>query len=66
MIDVPFSERLTVPINEALRATGIGRTKLYQLISEGKIEVVKIGTRSLVTTRSLRAVFDPASPQVAA
>ena len=33
---------------------GIGRTKLYELISTGELETVKIGKATRVTTASLR------------
>ena len=33
----------------------IGRTKIYELINEGKFKKVKIGTRSFITDRSIRA-----------
>jgi excisionase family DNA binding protein len=32
---------------------GIGRTKLYELISSGELETVKIGKATRVTTSSL-------------
>jgi len=35
---------LTVRIREACRLTGIGRSKLYELIAAGDIEIVKVGT----------------------
>ena len=47
--------QLLVPVNEAMQSLGVGRTKLYQLISEREIELVKIGTRSLITVASLEA-----------
>lgn len=47
-------EPLTVTIEGAKSATGLGKTKLYALIGEGKIKTVKIGTRTLVRVDSLR------------
>jgi excisionase family DNA binding protein len=44
---------LTVRIREACRLTGIGRSKLYELIAAGEIEIVKVGTISLVPMASL-------------
>jgi excisionase family DNA binding protein len=44
---------ITVRIPEACRLTGIGRSKLYELISAGEIEIVKIGTITLVPVASL-------------
>ena len=47
-------EPICVRINEAARMIGIGRTKLYELISTGELETVKIGKATRVTTASLR------------
>jgi excisionase family DNA binding protein len=49
-----FFRPLTVRIREACRLTGIGRSKLYELIAAGEIEVIKVGTITLVPTRSLQ------------
>jgi hypothetical protein len=47
-------EPLTVRIPTAMMLTGLGRSKLYELIASGDIEIVKIGTATLVTVASLR------------
>lgn len=52
----PEPERLTVRIKEACRITGIGRSKLYELIAEGEIEIVKVGTMTLIPVDSLMAL----------
>jgi len=44
---------ITVRVREACRLTGIGRSKLYMLIEEGHIEVVKVGSMTLIPMRSL-------------
>jgi excisionase family DNA binding protein len=44
---------LTVRVREACRLTGIGRSKLYELIAAGEIEIVKVGTITLIPTSSL-------------
>lgn len=49
---------LTVTIAEALRITGIGRTKCYQLISQGIIKTTTIGRRRLVEYHSLECLVD--------
>jgi excisionase family DNA binding protein len=51
--DVVFSRPLTVRIREACRLTGIGRSKFYQLIAAGEIEIIKVGTITLVPVSSL-------------
>jgi excisionase family DNA binding protein len=51
--DAVFSRPLTVRIREACRLTGIGRSKLYELIAAGEIDVIKVGTITLVPVSSL-------------
>lgn len=46
---------ITVRIKEACRLTGMGRSKLYLLIKEGHIESIKVGSMTLIPTRSLDA-----------
>lgn len=45
---------LTVRIKEACRMTGIGRSKLYELIADGEIEIVKVGAITLVPVAGLQ------------
>jgi excisionase family DNA binding protein len=45
-------------IPDACRFLGIGRSKLYVLIASGDIEVVKMGSSTLVMTESLRALIE--------
>lgn len=51
-------ETITVTIADMKRATGLGTTTIYSLINEGKLETVKIGRRTLVKTKSIRALLD--------
>lgn len=44
---------ITVRIREACRLTGMGRSKLYMLIKEEHIEVVKVGSMTLIPMSSL-------------
>lgn len=46
---------LTVRIRDACRMTGIGRSKLYELIDSGDIEVIKIGRMTLISVSELEA-----------
>jgi excisionase family DNA binding protein len=50
---IPFGERPTCTIAEACEATGLGRSKLYELIGEGRIDTTTIGRRRLVRVPSL-------------
>lgn len=51
------SEPLAYSIADACRVTSIGRTRLYILIAEGRLEVRKIGRRTLIPAESLRALI---------
>jgi hypothetical protein len=52
--DVLPLEPMTVRIPTAIQLTGIGRSKLYQLIGAGDIETVKVGASTLIMLASLR------------
>lgn len=52
---------IAVSINDAARALGLGRTSIYSLINDGKLEARKLGRRTLVTTQSIRALIDGAA-----
>jgi excisionase family DNA binding protein len=54
-------EPLTLTIGDTKKAIGLGRTKIYDLISQGKLETVKIGSRTLVKTASIRALVEQAA-----
>ena len=50
---IPFAQRLACTVAEACEATGLGRTKLYELIGEGKLDTTTIGRRRLVKVHAL-------------
>ncbi len=45
---------ITVTIENAKAALGIGHTTIYRLIGEGRLQTVKLGRRTLVKTDSIR------------
>ena len=49
---------LSVRIPTAVKMIGIGRSKLYQLIQDGEVEVVKIGSATLIPVASLERLLD--------
>ncbi len=51
---------LTIP--EAVRFSGIARTRLYMLASEGKITLRKIGRRTIVRADDLKALIAELPP----
>lgn len=56
---VPFRERLTCSIADAVEASGISRAQIYRMIDAGRISAVKVGERRLVKVASLVALLDP-------
>jgi excisionase family DNA binding protein len=51
------AEPLTVRVPDAIRMTGIGRTKLYALIGSGEITALKVGRCTLITVDSLHELL---------
>ena len=61
---IPFAERLSCTIDEACEATGLGRTKLYELMATGQLLTTTVGRRRLVMVRSLFALLDKTTSAV--
>jgi excisionase family DNA binding protein len=55
----PFVQKLTCTIHEACEMTGLGRTKLYELIGDGHLATTTVGRRRLVVVRSLLSLLEP-------
>lgn len=51
-------EPLNVTIPDAARILGCGRSKLYELIADKRLEAVKLGTRTLIRVASIKALSD--------
>ena len=49
--------QFTYSINETARALSLGRTSIYALIKQGRLETVKLGSRTLVKTSSIMALI---------
>ncbi len=49
--------KLAYTITEACHSIGIGRSKLYELIGQGRIQIRKIGMRTVIPAESLRALI---------
>ena len=52
---------LSYTIDGAMRATGLGRSKIYSLIGDGTLTRIKVGTRTLIPAASLRALIGEAA-----
>src|SRR6516165_7441904 len=55
---LPFRERLGCSPSEACVALGVGRTFLSQLIAERRVEVTKLGRRTIVSIPSFLKLLD--------
>ncbi|WP_081493001.1 excisionase family DNA-binding protein [Bradyrhizobium yuanmingense] len=53
---LPFAQRLTCTVAEACEVTGLGRTKIYELIGDGRVTTTTVGRRRLVMVQSLLAL----------
>jgi len=49
------SSPLALTIHEAVRISGLSRSELYRRLSDGKVQAVKSGSRTLILMDSLRA-----------
>jgi Helix-turn-helix domain len=50
-------EPLAYRVNDASRISGLGRTTLYKLHTEGKLAMIKVAGRTLIPAESLRALL---------
>ena len=51
------TEPLLISIDQTKAAIGLGRTTIYELIHEGKLEVVKIKGRTMVKYSSIQRLI---------
>jgi hypothetical protein len=54
------AQKIAYTVPEACAAIGIGRTNLYKLAGEKKVDLRKVGGRTLVTAESLQRLIDEA------
>lgn len=47
---------ISTTVDDTCRITGLGRTKVYELIAEGKLQTTTIGRRRLVLFASIEAL----------
>ena len=51
-------EPLAYSVADACRVSSFGKTRLYQLINEGKLQARKVGKRTLIPAASLRQLIE--------
>lgn len=49
---------ITTSIADAAKALSLGRTSIYQLIRDGRLETVKLGRRTLVKVDSIHRLIE--------
>lgn len=47
-------EPLAISINETAKTLGVGRSSVYALLKSGRLDAIKIGRRTLLTTESIK------------
>lgn len=50
-------EPIAVSINDTAKALGLGRTSIYAMIADGRLEAFKLGRRRLVKAESIRRLI---------
>ena len=51
-------EAITASINDTAKALSLGRTSVYALIREGRLETIKLGRRTLIKVESIRKLIE--------
>ena len=51
-------DQLAYSINDTAKALSLGRTSIYALIGDGRLEAFKLGRRTLVKADSIRRLIN--------
>lgn len=51
-------EPIALSVSDAVKASGLGKTTLYEAMSDGRLETRKVGRKRLILTRSLRRLIE--------
>jgi excisionase family DNA binding protein len=51
-------EPIAASINDTAKALSLGRTSIYALIREGKLDAFKLGRRTLIKVDSIRRLLE--------
>lgn len=59
-----MTKPLTVTIPQACKLTGLGRSTIYRLFGDGKLQRLKAGTRTLIKVADLEAYIESITPRI--
>jgi excisionase family DNA binding protein len=62
----PDPQKIAYTIRQAVAVTGIGRSKLYEMIRDGEIVAVKIRGQRLIERAEIEALFPRAKTSASA
>jgi len=51
-------ERLAYSINDTAKTLSLGRTSIYAMIAEGRLDAFKLGRRTLIRAESIRRLVE--------
>ena len=57
-----MTKTLTVTIPQACKITGLGRSTIYRLVDDGKLQRLKAGSRTLIKVSDLEAYIESLTP----
>jgi hypothetical protein len=57
-MDTPSDRIITAPVGEFCRISGIGRSRVYELIGDGSLESFTLGKRRLIVIDSYRRLIE--------
>ena len=57
---IPFWERATCSVDDVVTVTGLGRTKVYEMLAKNDLRSIRVGGRRLVVVASLRRLIENA------
>ena len=52
-MNTALNQRITISVADAMSATGLGKTSMYELLNDGSIRSFKVGKKRLVILESI-------------